>query len=83
MKSNVEALSSKILLASLCKTFQDAVLATCSLGYRFLWIDSLCIVQDDEDDWRRESALMSEVYGNAVVNLAATDAEDGSGGLFR
>ena len=83
MKSNVEALSSNILLASLCKTFQDAVLVTRSLGYRFLWIDSLCIVQDDEDDWRRESALMSEVYGNAVVNLAATDAEDGSGGLFR
>ncbi|KAF8860606.1 HET-domain-containing protein, partial [Acephala macrosclerotiorum] len=83
MKSNVQALSSTIPLHSLCETFRDAVLVTLSLGYRFLWIDSMCIIQDDEDDWRRESALMSEVYGNAVVNLAATDAKDGSGGLFR
>jgi hypothetical protein len=83
MKSNVQALSSTIPVHSLCKTFQDAVLVTISLGYRLLWIDSMCIIQDDEDDWRRESALMSEVYGNAVVNLAATDAKDGSGGLFR
>jgi hypothetical protein len=82
MKSNVQALSSTIPLHSLCKTFQDAVLVTSLLGYKYLWIDSMCIIQDDEDDWRKESALMSEVYGNAVVNLAATDAKDGSVGLF-
>ncbi|KUJ13883.1 HET-domain-containing protein, partial [Mollisia scopiformis] len=45
-------------------------------------VDSLCIIQDDEDDWRRESALMSEVYANAVVNIAAAGAKDGSVGLF-
>jgi hypothetical protein len=82
MKSNVQALSSTIPLHSLCKTFQDAVLVTSLLGYKYLWIDSMCIIQDNEDDWRKESALMSEVYSNAVVNLAATDAKDGSVGLF-
>jgi len=40
------------------------------------------IIQDDENDWPLEFALMSEIYSNAVVNLAATDAKDGSVGLF-
>ncbi|KAE8453294.1 hypothetical protein EG329_011361 [Mollisiaceae sp. DMI_Dod_QoI] len=64
------------------QTFQDAIWVTQSLGFSYIWIDSLCIVQDDEDDWRQESALMSQVYGNAVVNIAATKAENGSVGLF-
>ena len=52
------------------------------LEIHYVWIDSLCIVQDDLDDWRKESALMGNVYGNATVNVAATHAKDGSGGLF-
>jgi hypothetical protein len=53
-----------------------------SLGFKYTWIDSLCIVQDDVEDWRREASLMSDVYGNATLNIAATSAEDGSKGLF-
>jgi hypothetical protein len=81
-KSNISSLSEQIPVKELCKTFLDAIVVTRSLGFSYLWIDSLCIVQDDEDDWHQESALMSEVYGNAVVNLAATHARDGSAGLF-
>ncbi|KUJ11207.1 HET-domain-containing protein [Mollisia scopiformis] len=82
-KNNIQTLSSKIPVHSLCGTFLDAVLVTIKLGYRYVWIDSMCIIQDDEDDWRRESGLMADVYGNAVVNLAATASKDGLGGLFR
>ncbi|KAF8858406.1 hypothetical protein BDZ45DRAFT_651428 [Acephala macrosclerotiorum] len=69
-------------MEKLTRTFQDAINFTRGLEFSYIWIDSLCIVQDDEDDWFRESSLVSNVYGNAVVNLAATKAENGSHGLF-
>jgi len=81
-KSNIDALHQQIPIDSLCKTFQDAIIATQALGLRYLWIDSLCIIQDDEHDWDQECATMADVYGNAVVNIAATNATDGSVGLF-
>uniref|UniRef100_A0A0D2YJ06 Heterokaryon incompatibility domain-containing protein n=1 Tax=Fusarium oxysporum (strain Fo5176) TaxID=660025 RepID=A0A0D2YJ06_FUSOF len=67
---------------SLIKTFQDAMTATRNLGFRYLWIDSVCIVQDDEEDWAREATLMYKVYANAECNLAAAASRDSSGGLF-
>jgi hypothetical protein len=41
-----------------------------------------CIVQDDIEDWRRESATMRDVYSNAAFCIAATIAQDGNDGLF-
>lgn len=64
------------------KTLQDAIKVSQSLGFKYIWIDSLCIVQDDVEDWSRESSLMSNVYGNAILDIAATNAKDGSEGLF-
>lgn len=65
------------------KTFQDAVVFTRKLGYRFLWIDSLCIVQDDSDDWLMEAGRMASIYENAALTLAAASSADSEGGLFR
>src|SRR5436305_14453620 len=42
-----------IQFQSLPKTFQDAIVVTRRLGYQYLWIDSLCIVQDSHRDWER------------------------------
>lgn len=62
------------------KTIRDAILYTSRLGIQFLWVDSLCILQDSADDWAWESVKMLEVFGNATVTLfadcAATD-DDG------
>jgi hypothetical protein len=69
-------------LENLCATFRDALLVTRALNHSYLWIDSLCIIQDDPEDWARESALMADVYGNSALNIAATQAKDGNGGLF-
>lgn len=44
------------------------------LGLRYIWIDSLCIIQDDAEDWEVQSALMSEIYQNAVLTIAATSS---------
>jgi Heterokaryon incompatibility protein (HET) len=56
------------------QTFKDAVAVTRRLDLRFLWIDSLCIVQDDEVDWFREAAAMASVYGNAHVTIMASQS---------
>ena len=55
---------------------------TSRLGFEYLWIDSVCIIQDSEDDWRQEAAQMADVYANAFLTIAATHAKDGSSGLF-
>ncbi|KAF3051030.1 hypothetical protein E8E11_007792 [Didymella keratinophila] len=66
----------------LSKTFQDAILMTRTLGFRYIWIDSLCIVQDDALDWEKESAKMASVYSNGYLTIAGTRSANGNGGLF-
>jgi hypothetical protein len=68
---------------SLPKTFQDAIDFSRRLGLKYIWIDSLCIVQDVRSDWHRESAKMRDIYRNAHVTLAATASPDGNGGCYR
>ncbi|KAK7425289.1 hypothetical protein QQZ08_008186 [Neonectria magnoliae] len=64
------------------QTFADAVFMTRLLGYRYLWIDALCILQDDDEDRLKETCKMKDVYRSAVVTLSADAAADPSGGLF-
>lgn len=79
----MDARQSGIRLPDLPKTFADAVTVTRHLGLRFLWIDILCICQDDADDWARESARMIDVYSNAHVVIATDHANDKSVGCFQ
>ncbi len=67
---------------TLPKTFQDAIMTADRLGCAYIWIDSLCIVQDGEQDWYTESSQMARIYENAVLTLAATVSPDSKGGLF-
>lgn len=71
-----------IRLEDLPQTFRDAVFMTRYLECRYLWIDSLCIVQDSREDWEREAGRMAQVYGNALVTLAAVSSPNSNGGLF-
>lgn len=64
-------------------TFQDAFQITRRLDHQYIWIDSLCIVQDSVEDWQIESGSMSDVYGYSTLNLIAAHARDGSDGCFR
>lgn len=43
---------------------------TVRLGYLYLWIDSLCIIQDSPSDWNCEASRMADIYSNAVCNLS-------------
>ncbi|KAK8235115.1 heterokaryon incompatibility protein-domain-containing protein [Phyllosticta capitalensis] len=68
---------------SMPQTFQDAVTFTRGLGLKYLWIDSICIIQDEvsSDDWRREAGRMFGVYKNAKVTFAALFGENSKTGL--
>lgn len=63
-KKNVHASATFMDLGSLEQTFKDAVAVTRALGYRYLWIDTLCILQDDESDWQIECSRMDSVFSN-------------------
>lgn len=64
-------------------TFRDAAIVATRLSIQYLWIDSLCILQDSLEDWARQAKQMATVYSNGYLNIAASDSEDSRGGLFR
>jgi hypothetical protein len=71
-----------ILIDDLPQTFRDAVDVTRRLKVPYLWIDSLCIIQNTIEDWNKEALQMSAVYQHAICNVAATGALDCTKGLF-
>ncbi|PMD48866.1 HET-domain-containing protein, partial [Hyaloscypha variabilis F] len=81
-RENVEQFLSHIPTKSLSKTFRDAIEVTRRLGFKYLWIDSLCIIQGDEVDWTKEASRMEFVYLNSALNIAASAAPDGDFGCF-
>jgi hypothetical protein len=75
-KKNLQAFSREVTFSSLPRLFRDVVETTRRLKYRYLWIDALCIVQDDGLDWQREAAVMGQIYQNAHLNIAAGGAKN-------
>jgi len=71
-----------IPIDKLPSTFQDALVATIELGYHYVWIDSLCIVQDDLEDWLTEASKMADVYRHAVCNLSIAGFSNGIQGFL-
>jgi hypothetical protein len=69
-------------ISLLPRTFQRTIEVVRFLDTKYLWIDSLCIIQNSKEDWERESAQMGKVYSNGLLNIAATSSTDGEGGLF-
>lgn len=58
--------------------FQDAIIITRQLGLRYIWIDSLCIIQDSARDWETESFKMGNIYENSYITLSATASANGN-----
>ncbi|KAH8754510.1 hypothetical protein BGZ57DRAFT_717563, partial [Hyaloscypha finlandica] len=67
-------------LNGLPPTFRNTVNVTRALGYRYLWIDSLCILQGSYDSWGNESSKMQEYYMNAILTIPLDDMEGGHHG---
>ncbi|CAF3488796.1 unnamed protein product, partial [Fusarium graminearum] len=81
--SNEKHFRNGIGLHEISPTFRDAVQLVHKMGYRYIWIDSLCIFQDSPSDWEVEASLMNDVYGNSFCNISAIRSSyDASLGLF-
>jgi hypothetical protein len=81
-RTNLNSFELSIPINSLSRTFQDALFTTMELGFQYIWIDSLCIVQDDPEDWKQESLSMYGVYKNASCTISASGFPDGVQGFF-
>ncbi|KAJ4186743.1 hypothetical protein NW755_007475 [Fusarium falciforme] len=78
--SNFNKHTESIPLSDLSRTFIDFIRISRDIGVRYVWIDSLCIIQDSYEDWTVEAAQMAAVYSNAYVTVAASSSSDGTGG---
>jgi hypothetical protein len=81
-RANISSHLDCIRFGQLPKTLQDAVIVTRQISIRYLWIDSLCIIQGDKADWTRESAKMGDVYQKAYLVIAASGATHPGEGCF-
>jgi hypothetical protein len=80
---NLHSFKETLPVDSLPQTFKDAIEIARNLGIDYLWIDSLCIIQNSEEDWEIESALMTSVYGESLCTIAASSARNSTEGCFR
>ncbi|KAK0106884.1 hypothetical protein ONS95_003605 [Cadophora gregata] len=77
LTGNIKSFLNGISVETLSKTFQQAIAMCRKLLLNFIWIDSLCILQDSKEDWVRESSTMGKIYINGKVCIAASGAADG------
>lgn len=81
-KRNIEQLKTHIDFDALPRTFRDTVTVARGLGIDYVWIDSLCIIQDDDDDWQNESRKMEQVFNVAYCTIGASSAESSLDGFL-
>jgi hypothetical protein len=81
-KDTLKAFQERIVYSELPQTFRDAVAVSRALGIRYLWIDSLCIIQDSETDWEEQCAVMARIYSESIITIAAPAAPCSSFGFL-
>lgn len=79
---NIQDRQKGLSMEDMPKTFSDAVTVTRQLGYQYLWIDSLCIIQGDHQDWVTESMRMGDYYKGAIVTISADSAQGDDAGFL-
>ncbi|KAK0747191.1 heterokaryon incompatibility protein-domain-containing protein, partial [Schizothecium vesticola] len=72
LSTTIDSYSIDIPLSDLPGKYVNAVRITRALGFRYVWIDSLCIIQDSKEDWEREAVKMAAVYGRSSCNISYT-----------
>ncbi|OCK74646.1 HET-domain-containing protein [Lepidopterella palustris CBS 459.81] len=83
-QDNIDRRQEGFSILDLPKTFKDAIKVARELHVPYLWIDSLCIIQDGDNgkDWEHESNRMEEVFSGAYCTIAATSAVDSNAGFL-
>ncbi|KAI1088810.1 HET-domain-containing protein [Rostrohypoxylon terebratum] len=77
-----ELIRNGIRLSQLPKSYQDAVSIVRHVGIKYLWIDSLCILQDSEEDFSKEAECMGNIYAGGIFNIVASNSGNWNTGLF-
>ncbi|KAI0440371.1 heterokaryon incompatibility protein-domain-containing protein [Xylaria telfairii] len=81
-KSNLQDRKTGFNPSELPKTLRDATAIAQQLGIRYIWIDSVCIVQDDRDDWALEGSKMAGIYRGSRLSIAACSSDSSTKGIF-
>jgi hypothetical protein len=82
-QANIQQMRQAIPIDGLSQTFRDAVIVCRKLKIRYLWIDSVCIIQDSDDDWSREVSKMTTIYKNSHLTIAAVSAANSQQGFLK
>ncbi|KAF3033298.1 hypothetical protein E8E11_003213 [Didymella keratinophila] len=80
-KFSIDSLRDGIHISLLPRLYQDAIELTKAIGKRYIWIDSLCIIQDSREDWASECERMSDIYSNCYMTISAMSYENNARGL--
>ncbi|KAJ3525314.1 hypothetical protein NM208_g11696 [Fusarium decemcellulare] len=85
LTNNIDQLCNGFEIGNLPPSYKEAISACRKLNFEYIWIDSLCIIQDSEDnsDWQREAMMMKSIYAHCTLNLCATGAADSSQSCFQ
>lgn len=81
--TNISTYSRGIDSFLLPATIRDAIYVTHTLGFQFLWIDSLCIIQDSDEDKMHELGHMHDIYRYAHLTIVAASAERATQGFLQ
>lgn len=74
LHSTIAAWKEKLPFDELPQTIQDAIITTKRLGLEYLWVDRICIIQDDREDTRRELSAMARIYQRSFLTMQVTEA---------
>ncbi|XPT02988.1 hypothetical protein M3J09_012091 [Ascochyta lentis] len=80
--ANYKSLCSQIQFEDLPKTIQDAIMVCRELWMRYVWVDALCIIQENGQDFAHEVTNMGAIYANSLFTIAAADSADSDSGCF-
>lgn len=69
-RANLSRQLKGIPISDLPDTVIDAIRLSYKLGFRFLWVDRLCIVQDDKKDWSEQASKMCDIYSRCALTIS-------------
>ena len=72
----------RLEMSKVSRTIRDAIKVTRSLGFRYLWVDALCIIQDSDEDKIRELAVMNRIYQDSSITIVAASAASAHDGFL-
>ncbi|KAH8650588.1 heterokaryon incompatibility protein-domain-containing protein [Tricladium varicosporioides] len=78
ISTSIAQMQANIEWNDLSRVFQDAITVARQLGIEWIWIDSLCIIQDSKMDWEIESARMCDYYSSAYLTISASSSKNGT-----